>query len=69
MSFYTLIFGTDNGNRRSFRIKNPLPGLTQDAVQEAVQMLLDNPIMAPERGQLARLNRIDHHVTSVTQIA
>jgi hypothetical protein len=68
MQHYTLIFATSDGNRRSFRVKNPIPGLPQDEILSAVDMLTQHPIMAADRGQLTRLNRMDLHVTSVTPV-
>jgi len=65
---YTLVFGTDNGGRRQFRIKNAALGLTPEAITEAVNKLIAHNIMHPDRGALERLTRIDATTTSVTRI-
>ena len=68
MTYYTLLFNTDNGGRRQFRIKNVTPGLAPQAITDAVDKLLAHNIMHPDRGALLSLNRMDAITTSVTRI-
>ena len=68
MTYYTLAFNTDNGGRRQFRIKNVTPGLSTDAITDAIDKLIAHDIMHPERGALERLNRMDATTTSVTRL-
>jgi len=58
MTHYQLTFVTSNGTRRSFRVNNIDPDISQQNLQAAVDMLLDHDIMAPERGSLSRLQSL-----------
>jgi len=66
MTHYQLTFVTANGARRTLRVNNVDPAITPQALQDAVDMLLDHDIMAPERGALSRLQSLTANtVTSV----
>ena len=70
MTHYQLTFVTSNGTRRSFRVNNIDPDIPQQDLQAAVDMLLENDIMAPERGALSRLQSLTANtVTSVNPLA
>jgi len=70
MTHYQLTFVTSNGARRSFRVNNVDPAITQQDLQAAVDMLLDHDIMALERGSLNRLHSITANtITSTSPLA
>ena len=69
MTHYQLTFVTSNGSRRTFRVNNADPDISTQALQGAVDMLLEHDIMAPERGALSRLQSLTANtVTSINQL-
>ena len=67
MTHYQLVFVTSAGTRRSFRVNNVDPNIPQQDLLDAVDMLLNNDIMAAERGSLSRLQSLTSNtVTSVS---
>ena len=69
MTHYQLTFVTSTGTRRSFRINNVDPDITQSNLQAAVDMLLDHDIMAAERGSLSGLQSLTANtITSISPL-
>jgi len=66
MTHYQLTFVTSSGTRRSFRVNNVDPNIPQQDLQDAVDMLLDHDIMAPERGTLSRLQSLTTNTITST---
>ena len=64
MTHYQLTFVTSNGTRRSLRVNNVDPAITQQNLQEAVDRLIAFNIMSPERGALSRLQNITANTVS-----
>ena len=58
MTHYQLTFVTSAGTRRSFRINNVDPNISQQDLQDAVDKLLAHDIMSVERGALSRLQSL-----------
>ena len=58
MRFYSLVFNTTNGSRRSMRINNPTVGLPLEDIETAVGQMIANDIFDQERG-LDSLNRME----------
>ena len=66
MTHYQLTFVTANGTRRTFRVNNVDPNIDVQALQEAVDKLLEYNVMSAERGALSRLQSLTANtVTSV----
>lgn len=68
MNYYSLVFNTTTGSRRSMRIKNPDTNLPLDEIEAAVGQMISNDIFDQERGGLDSLNRMDLTVVERTQI-
>ena len=69
MTHYQLTFVTSVGTRRSFRVNNVDPNISQQELQGAVDMLLNHNIMSAERGSLSRLQSLTANtVTSVNPL-
>jgi len=70
MTHYQLSFVTSIGSRRTFRVNNVDPAISQTNLQAAVDALLDNNIMSAERGALYRLQTLTANtVTSTNPLA
>ena len=68
MTHYQLTFVTDIGSRRTFRINRVDPDITPQALQAAVDKLLNHNIMSEERGSLARLQSLTANTVSSTNL-
>ena len=70
MTHYQLTFVTSAGTRRSFRVNNVDPAISQQDLQSAVDKLLAHDIMSAERGALSRLQSlVSNRVTSTNLLA
>ena len=58
MTHYQLTFVTSVGSRRTFRVNNVDPAISQQNLQAAVDMLINHNIMSAERGSLYRLQSL-----------
>ena len=67
MRFYSLVFNTTNGSRRSMRINNPTVGLPLEEIEGAVDQMIANDIFEAERG-LDSLNRMELTTMETTPI-
>jgi hypothetical protein len=66
MTHYQLVFVTDSGARRSFRVNKVNPAISAQNLQAAIDMLIANDIMSAERGALSRLQGITLNTVSAT---
>ena len=70
MTHYQLTFVTSAGTRKSFRVNNVDPAISQQNLQAAVDKLLAHDIMSAERGALSRLQSLtSNSVTSSNPLA
>jgi len=66
MTHYQLTFTTSIGSRRTFRVNNVDPAISQTDLQNAVDALLEHNIMSAERGALYRLQALTANTVSTT---
>ena len=66
--FYTIVFNTTTGSRRSIRVNNPNTDLPTAEISAAVDQLIANDVFDQERGALDGLNRMELSVVERTVI-
>ncbi|MCL2356894.1 MAG: DUF2922 domain-containing protein [Defluviitaleaceae bacterium] len=68
MNYYSIVFNTTTGSRRSMRIKNPVTGLPLNEIEAAVGQMIANDIFDQQRGGLDSLNRMELTIVERTHV-
>ena len=68
MNYYTISFNTSTGTKRTFRINNPVTGISNTDAQDAIDQMAANDIFDPAKGTIEGLHKMELVAIDRTQI-
>ena len=59
MKYFSIVFNTTNGTKRTMRIQNPDENIPTTDIEEAIDELLINDVYDPEKGGLESFSKME----------